>query len=321
MEDNFWKGKKVLVTGGTSFVGKNLRKKLEQLGAHYFVFGSKEFDLTKARDAEAVMQKEKMKYDIIIHMAALQHAADWPMYHTGIQFHINNLIHVNTLEAWRKFQPQAKLVAVGSSCCYPGAIPKLKEEDIDEGALHESVYSYGFTKKLLKVGIQAYKDQYKLRGTMPMFATLYGPHDDFNIKTAHVVAALIGKFCKAKKENLPEVEVWGDGTQTRELIYVEDQIEGLLMAAQSYEGDTINMGTGVETTIKELAETIKKVLGYQGKIVYNTNRFIGVKRKVLDIAKAKKEIGWTVRNKMHTLEEGLGKTIKWYEENVLSNPQ
>lgn len=320
MDKGFWKGKKILITGGTSFVGKNLTNKLKDLGAHYFVFGSKsgpiQFDLTKQAEADKVMQHEGVKYDFIIHMAALQHAADWPMHHTGLQFHVNNAIHVNTLEAWRNFQSQAKFVAVGSSCCYPGAIPKLKEEDLHHGPLHDSVYSYGFTKLLLGVGIEAYKDQYKLRGTMPMFATLYGPHDDFNIKTAHVVAALVGKFCNAKKNNLPEVEVWGDGTQTRELIFVEDQIDGLLMAAQNFEGNILNIGTGIETTIKELAETIKKMSGYQGKIVYNTNRFVGVKNKVLDITKAKNEIGWTSKNKMHTLEEGLKKTINWYEKNI-----
>lgn len=320
MEDSFWKGKKILITGGTSFVGKNLTRKLNKLGASYFTFGSKDYDLTRPEEAAAVMQVEGKKYDFIVHMAALQHAADWPMFHTGVQFNVNSLIHVNTLEAWKRFQPQAKLVAVGSSCCYPGEVPKLKEEDLDCGPLHDSVYSYGATKRLLGVGIRAYKDQYKLRGIMPMFATLYGPHDDFNIKTAHVVGALVAKFCDAKEEGKAKVEVWGDGTQTRELIYVEDQIDGLLMAAQHFEGDSkvyfgdvINIGTGRETTVRELAETIKKVSGFGGQIEFNPNRFVGVKQKVLDISRAKREFGWTVKNKMHSLEEGLVETARWYE--------
>ncbi len=314
---DFWEGKRVLVTGGTSFVGRNLEEKLKNVGASYFIFGSQNYDLTKEECAKAVMREKGVKYDFIIHMAALQHAADWPMYNTGLQFHINSLIHLNTLEAWREFQPQAKLVAVGSSCCYPGEIPRLKEEDIDKGPLHKSVYSYGFTKKMLSVGIKAYKDQYKLRGVMPIFATLFGPCDDFDIKTAHVVGALIGKFYKAKKENLPEVEVWGDGTQTRELIFVEDQIDGLLLAAQYCEEDLINIGTGQETTIEHLAESIKDILHYSGRIVYNNRKFVGVKNKVLDIEKARKEFGWTIRNRMHSLKEGLEKTIKWYEENSI----
>ncbi|MFH1802099.1 MAG: NAD-dependent epimerase/dehydratase family protein [archaeon] len=321
MDDNFWKGKNVLITGGTSFVGKNLTKKLDALGATYFTFGSSKYDLTKKDDAEKAFQTGK--YDFVIHMAALQHAADWPMHHTAEQFYVNGLIQINSLEAWRKFQPDAKMIAVGSSCCYPGKIPRLKEEDIDQGDLHDSVYAYGATKRLLGIGLRAYADQHKnLRGIMPMFATLYGPYDDFDLKTAHVVGALVAKFCDAKKESLPSVEVWGGGTQTRELIFIEDQIDGLLMAAQHFEGDPssycgqiINIGAGKEISIKDLAETIKKVSGYSGEIVYNTNKFVGVKNKVLDITKAKNEIGWTEKNKMHTLEEGLKKTIDWYSRN------
>lgn len=322
MNNSFWKGKKVLITGGTSFVGKNLTEMLKSLGAEYFTFGSKQYDLTKQDEANSVMQHENKKYDFIIHMAALQHAADWPMHHTAEQLYVNGLIQLNTLEAWRKFQPQAKMIAVGSSCCYPGEIPKLKEENIDQGHLHDSIYAYGTTKRLLGVGLRAYKDQYSLKGIMPMFATLYGPHDDFNIKTAHVVGALITKFYQAKKKKEPSVEIWGDGTQTRELIYVKDQLDGLLMVAEhyagdptTYHGDIINIGTGVETTVKDLAETIKKVSGYQGEIIYNPNKFVGVKQKVLDITKARETFGWTTANRMHTLEEGLIETINWYEKN------
>jgi len=314
MENTFWKNKNVLITGGTSFVGKNLTQRLAELGASYFTFGSKEYDLTRSEEADEALDGFGRKYDFIIHMAALQHAADWPMHHTGVQFYVNNLIHTNTLEAWRRFQPQAKFVGVGSSCCYPGDIPKLKEEDLHCGPLHPSVYAYGATKLNLSVGIKAYKDQYKLRGTMPMFATLYGPHDDFDIKTAHVVGALVAKFCDAKKKGLPEVEVWGDGTQTRELIYIEDEVDGLLLAAQHYEGDTINIGSGKETTIDDLAGTIRRVSGYPGKITYNTDKFVGVKHKVLDIDRAKRELGWTTEKKLHSLEEGLKKTIRWYEQ-------
>jgi GDP-L-fucose synthase len=315
----FWEGKNVLITGGTSFVGKNLTKQLDKLGATYKTFHSKEYDLTKPVEADAVFAPNN--YDFIVHMAALQAAADWPMHHTGIQLYTNSLIHVNTLEAWKKYQPQAKFIGVGSSCSFPGDIPILSEEDVDKGALHPSVYSYGLTKKLLGVGIKAYRDQYGLKGIMPIFATLYGPHDDFDLKTAHVVSALIAKFCNAKKDGQKEVEVWGDGTQTREIIYVEDQINGLLMAAQHYEGDTegsnylLNIGTGIETSVRDLAETIKKASGFEGEIRFNPNKFVGVKRKVLNVEKAKREIGWTTANRMHSLEEGLAKTIDWYYQN------
>ena len=314
MEDKgFWSEKNVLITGGTSFVGKNLANKLRGLGAKPFTFGSDKFDLATKEGAEKAFQTSK--YDFIIHMAALQNAADWPMYHTGIQFHVNSLIHVNSIEAWRKFQPQAKFIGVGSSCSYPGEIEVLKEEDYDKGKLHESVWAYGFTKKLMSVGIEAYKKQYGLKGTTAIFGTLYGPYDDFDLKTAHVVGALISKFCDAKKQGISEVEVWGDGNQTRELIYVEDQLDGLLMIAQNYDGKMLNLGTGIQTTITDLAEKIKEISRYPGKIVYNTNKFVGVIHKVLNISKAKREIGWTEENKMHSLEQGLKKTIDWYEES------
>jgi len=317
MDKDYWGNKRILITGGTGFMGKNLMERLDGLGSQYFIFGSGDFDLTNPDNAERAMKEEDVKYDFIFHLAAFQHAGDWPMHHTGIQFLVNSQIHLNTLEAWRKHQPQAKFVGAGSVCSFPGSASVLSEDDHDNGPLHESVYSYGFTKKLLGAGIRAYKDQYGLRGTMPVFATLYGPHDDFDLETAHVVAALTRKFIGAKETGLPEVEVWGDGTASRELIYVQDQIDGLLMASRHYEGDLINVGSGEETTIRDLAETIKGIVGFDGSIFYNADRFVGVERKVSDIKRAEREFGWTLENRMHILEEGLTKTIDWYRENIL----
>ena len=166
----------------------------------------------------------------------------------------------------------------------------------------------------MQQGINAYKKQYGLKGTTVVFATLYGPHDEFDISRSHVVSALVQKFCDAVRDGKDQVEVWGDGSQTRELIYIDDQIDGLLMAAD-YEGDLINIGSGEETRIKDLAEMIKKLSGFQGEIFYNTNKFVGVKRKVLNIDKAKQSFGWTEENNLHSLEEGIKKTIDWYKEN------
>ena len=165
-------------------------------------------------------------------------------------------------------------------------------------------------------GIEAYKKQYKLKGTTVVFATLYGPHDEFDITRSHVVSALVQKFCDAVDKKLDEVEVWGDGTQTRELIYIDDQIEGLLMSLD-YDGELLNIGSGIETSIKDLAETICELTNFDGRIFYNTDRFVGVKRKVLNIDKAKKEIKWTIDNKMHSLEDGLTKTIEFYKKEYL----
>jgi GDP-L-fucose synthase len=302
--------KNILITGGTGFFGKNAVAKLRKLGANVTATG-RNYDLTNFDRAKDLFTKEK--YDLIIHGAAFQGAGDFPLKYPADQFFKNNLIHTNTLECWKRFQPKAKFVGLGSTCSYPDK-PVLSEEDYFTGPLHPSVEIYGLTKCNMQMGIKAYKSQYGLSGTTVVFATLYGPHDDFDLSKSHVASALIQKFCDAKKNNLPSVEVWGDGSQTRELIYVDDQIQGLLMTAD-YEGDLLNIGTGVETSITTLAETIKSLVDYNGSIEYNTNRFVGVKRKVLNIDKAKKLFGWTTENKMTTLEAGLLKTINWYREN------
>lgn len=307
------KGKKFLVTGGTGFLGKNFVQYVINNGGEADYFGSN-FDLSIIERAEEAFKFFNKKYDYIIHAAVLQGAGDWPLKHKAEQFDTNCRIHTNTFYCWYKYQPQAKLIGIGSSCSYPGNIKELSEDDYWNGPMHESVDIYGLTKKVMTTGIKAYKEQYGLKGTTVVFATLYGPHDSFDKEKAHVVSALIRKFVEAKDNNLPEVEVWGDGTQTRELIYIEDQIKALL-AVIDYDGEIINIGTGVTITIKELADTIKKLVGYDGKIFYNTNRFVGVKHKVLKIDLAKEKFGWMGDLKPDTLENNLNKTIQWYNAN------
>jgi GDP-L-fucose synthase len=307
------KGKKFLVTGGTGFLGKNLVKYITEHEGVVDYFGSN-YDLSNQSEAERAFTEFNKEYDYIIHAAVLQGAGDWPLHHKAEQFDTNCRIHSNTLLCWKKYQPQARFIGIGSSCSYPGNIQVLSETDYWDGPMHESVDVYGLTKKVMTTGIDAYKDQYGLKGTTVVFATLYGPHDSFDKEKAHVVSALVRKFVEAKDNNLPEVEVWGDGTQTRELIYIEDQIKALLSVID-YDGDLINIGTGSTTTIRDLAETIKVLVGYDGNIFYNTNRFVGVKHKVLNISLAKEKFGWMDTIKPDTLENNLRKTIDWYNKN------
>lgn len=306
-------GKKFLITGGTGFFGKNLVPYIESRGGTVDYFGS-QFDLSTESGAELAFKTFTKKYDYIIHAAVLQGAGDWPLYHKAEQFDINCRIHSNVFKYWHTTQPQARMIGLGSSCSYPGTLTVLPETSYWDGPMHESVDIYGLTKKVMNVGIEAYKSQYGLKGTTVVFATLYGPHDSFHREKAHVVSALIRKFVEAKEGGLPQVEVWGDGTQTRELIYVEDQIKGM-MSVLDHDGPLINIGTGTTHTIRELAETIKELVGYEGEIFYNTNRFVGIKHKVLDISLAKEMYGWTTDIPLESFETNLKKSIEWFIEN------
>lgn len=312
------KNKKILMTGGTSFLGKNFQKIAIDIGFDLDVFGTN-YNLTDYNKAKKVFDVSK-KYDYIIHAAALQGAADWPLKHRGEQFYVNSLIHVNTLELWKNYQNQATFIGIGSSCSYPGDIKKISENDYWNGKLHESVETYGFTKKMISVGIEAYKKQYSLKGTTVIFATLFGPHDEFNPEKSHVVAALIKKFVDAKINKSPFVEVWGDGSQTRECIFVDDQIKGLLLV-RDCNLPIINIGSGIEISLKDLAKKIKKICQYDGDIIFNTNKFIGVKNKVLDISISKQMFGWTTDIKLNDFDQSLLTTINWYKNNKCLNKQ
>ena len=302
--------KNFLVTGGTGFLGKNLVPFLRERGAVVDTFGS-QFDLSTELGAEQAFRTFTRKYDYIIHAAVLQGAGDWPLHHKAEQFDINCRIHNNVFKQWSIHQPQARMIGIGSSCSYPGDITVLPETCYWDGPMHESVDIYGLTKKMMNVGIEAYKSQYGLKGTTVVFATLYGPHDSFDREKAHVVSALIRKFVEAKENGDPQVEVWGDGTQTRELIYIEDQIRGL-MTVLDYDGSLINIGTGTTHSIRELAETIQRVVDYDGEIYYNTNRFVGVKHKVLDVTLAKDLFGWTTDAPISDFEDTIQKSVDWF---------
>jgi GDP-L-fucose synthase len=219
------------------------------------------------------------------------------------------------LEAWRQITPHAKLFAIGCSCGYPSDVSTLVEDQYMEGRLHNSVYSYGFTKRLLYTGIVAYNDQYKMNGNYVIPSTLYGEYDDFSLDTAHVCGALIGKFVNAVREGLSEVEVWGDGTQMRDFLYVRDFIEILLSLFPLVERDILNVSTGAGTSIMELSSTIKKASGFDGRITFNTDRYVGDAHKVMDGKKLRDKYQLSVPG---TLSQGVQRAVDWYSDSYES---
>ena len=310
----FWNDKKVLITGGTGFIGTNLTNRLKSYNADVLSIGSKDCNLENQNEVTSYF-KELDKFDYIFHLAAWTAPGTFCLYHSAEQYHKNTLMHVHLLDAWHRYQPQAKLIGIGASCSYPGHLNELKEEDYWKGEPHESLHAYAMTKRMLYAGQLAYKKQYGLNSIHVIFATLYGPGDYFDDVKSHVVSALIARFCNAVKNGLDEIVVWGDGYQTREFVCINDQIDSLLLAAEKYEGDLLNIGTGISHTIRELAETIAEFSGYNREIVYDTTKFVGIRHKVLNIDKAKRELNW--RPKV-SLRDGIQRTVNWYRENILN---
>lgn len=303
--------KKVLITGGTGFVGKHLQEELVRRGIAHLAIGRRQFDLTRWEQAEAVFSKNQ-DADLILHLASYQAAGEFPAKHTAEQFFINNLIHNHALEAWRKFIPHAKLITVGASCAYPSAAQGMTEDKFFEGAIHGSVYSYGATKRMLYTGILAYNDQFKLNGSYVVPAAMYGEDDDFNEATAHVPGALIARFVRAAKLDLPEVEIWGDGSQVRDFMDVKDFVNGLLDLAPRLERDLVNLVPHGGKTVKELALTVCAAAGYRGKVVFNANRYTGAKEKFLDATKLREKYGMVISG---NLAPGIRRTVEWYSKN------
>lgn len=317
---NFWEGKQVIITGGTGFIGAHLRKSLSLLGTKVVAFGSKTCDLTDCHNTSAFfnygIRLLVPKADFIFHLASWTQPGDFCLHHPAEQYDINTRIHANVITAWSTYCKDAKFVGAGTSCAYPGHLVDLKEEDYWIGMPHESLLTYAMTKRSLYAGQMAYGRQYGMKSIHPIFATVYGPGDYFGDQKSHCCSALIKRFCVATAKGLPEVVVWGDGSQRREFVHINDQIDGLLLAAEKYDNGLINLGAGHSTSISELSETIAECCGYCGKIVYDPTKFVGIREKCLDSTRAKEAIGWEPKI---SLKDGIASTVKWYTENRLQS--
>ena len=295
---------RALVTGGGGFLGSHLVEKLQADGAEVFVARRRDYDLTREADAERLFADARP--ELVFHLAAEVGGIGANRANPGRYWYANLMMGAHVLEQAR-LHGARKVVVVGTVCAYPKFTPvPFHEDDLWSGYPEETNAPYGVAKKSILVGAQSYRAQYGLDAIFLLPANLYGPRDNFDLETSHVIPALIRKMV----ESPDEVVLWGDGSPTREFLYVDDAAEGLLLAADRYDGaEPVNLGTGAEISIRELAELIAELTGFEGKIVWDTSQPNGQPRRALDTSRARELFGFEART---PLREGLERTIEWY---------
>jgi GDP-L-fucose synthase len=309
----FWQNKRVLVTGGAGFLGSYVCEKLKKEGCQQiFVPRKNQYNLVEMEACKRVYQDARP--DIVIHLAAVVGGIGANQQNPGKFFYENLMMGVQMMEQGRVFGIE-KFVAIGTICCYPKYTPvPFKEEDLWDGYPEETNAPYGLAKKMLLVQAQAYVKQYGMNPIFLLLVNLYGPGDNFDPQSSHVIPALIKKCFDALKKNAKEIEVWGTGKATREFLYVENAAEGILLASELYNAsDPINLGAGFEISIADLARLIANHVGFKGLIRWDTTKPDGQPRRMLDTSKAKNEFAFEAKT---SLEEGIAKTVSWYKERL-----
>ena len=304
-----WTAKRVVVTGGGGFLGSFVVENLQKRGCKdVIVPRSREYDL-REHDAVIRLYKEA-RPKIVIHLAAVVGGIGANQANPGRFFYENAIMGIQLMEYGRQFGVE-KFVAVGSICAYPKFAPvPFKEDDLWNGYPEETNAPYGLAKKMMLVQAQAYRTQYGFNAIYLLPVNLYGPRDNFNLETSHVIPALIRKCVEAKERGENEIVLWGDGSPTREFLYVEDAAEGIVLATERYDCDEpVNLGTGEEISIRELAQMVAENVGFTGKIVWDTMRPNGQPRRCLDISRAKRLFGFEA---VHRLRDGIAKTVAWF---------
>lgn len=309
---SFWANKRVLVTGGAGFFGSFVVDRLRVVGAEQIIVPrSRDYDLVDRTATHRLFAETTP--DIVFHLAGKVGGIGANRANPGLFLFENAMMGLHVIEEAR-LAKTAKVVVAGTICAYPKFAPiPFKEEDLWNGYPEETNAPYGVAKKMLLVQAQAYREQYGLDTVMLFPVNMYGPRDNFDLQTSHVIPAMIRKFLTAKEQGAATVTLWGDGTPTREFIYSEDAAEGMVLAGERYDSsDPVNLGSGNEISIAEIAKTIAAVIGYTGSIVWDTSQPNGQPRRRLDVSRATERFGFTAKT---TLAEGLVKTVAWYMEN------
>jgi GDP-L-fucose synthase len=308
-----WQTQRILVTGGSGFLGSYVVNALRRRGAQDALLSIPRRATDDLRRWD-VCQRVVEGQDVIIHLAATVGGIGINREKPGEFFYDNLMMGVQLIEAARQ-AGVAKFVTIGTICAYPKFTPiPFHEENLWDGYPEETNAPYGLAKKMLLVQGQSYRQQYGFNSIYLLPVNLYGPRDNFDPRSSHVIPALIKKCIDAIESGAPAIEVWGDGSPTREFLYVEDAAEGIVQAAERYDGDEpVNLGSGMEISIRDLVETIARLTGYQGDIVWDASKPNGQPRRQLDVSRAEQLFGF----RAHTsFEEGLRRTIEWYQQSL-----
>ena len=305
----FFEDKSIVVTGGAGFLGSEVVRQLEAASCRRIVVPrSREYDLTCEEDIRRLL--DHARPDLIMHLAAVVGGIGANQVHPGEFFYKNLIMGAQLIEMSRQYKVP-KFVAIGTICSYPKFTPvPFREEDLWSGYPEETNAPYGLAKKMMLVQSQSYRQEYGFNSIFLLPVNLYGPGDNFDLQTSHVIPALIRKCLEAKQRGDSEIEVWGTGEVSREFLYVADAAEGILLADEHYNGsEPVNLGVGREILIKDLVHLIAELTGFEGKIRFDPSKPDGQPRRCLDSSRAEREFGFKAKT---SLEEGLKKTIDWY---------
>lgn len=309
--------KRILLTGGGGFLGSHLKRALEGAGARtIFAPRRREFDLTRLEDIHRVF--EQTRPQVLIHGAAVVGGIGANMAEPGRFFYENAIMGVQLIEAARQFAVE-KTVVLGTICAYPKFTPvPFSEDELWNGYPEETNAPYGIAKKALLVQCQSYRQQYGMNAIFLLPVNLYGPEDNFDPQSSHVIPALIRKCVEARAAGASEIVLWGDGTPTREFLYVDDAARGIVLATQRYDKpEPVNLGSGMEISIRELAEKIARLTGFTGSIRWDATKPNGQPRRCLDVRRAEREFGFRAET---DFERGLMETIRWFRESTVAAP-